>query len=242
MRLIELAELDGVRTEKYRSPTKKYKVVFCTNLYILVVMRIAKALDLVAKCETDIRNLIELALAARQYEEIPVLANLAGAIADISGSVDAAPKIDESRQQESVASAPTAPASDAVPVASTRRVSRSNKYPRFERSGDRLVKVGWSKKDRAEYEHKVSYDAMTTVIGALALKFGKVDYLKMDDLIPIADASGQEVPSYQAYLVVAWLRELGLLERQGNDGYRLSTSNSTALDPQNLWLQTSEKR
>lgn len=205
-------------------------------------MRIAKAFDLVANCETDIRKLIELALAARQYEEIPGLANLAAAIASIRLSVDAAPKIDEPRQQESVASLPTAHASDAVPAASTRRVSRSNKYPRFERTGDRLVKVGWSKKDRAEYEHKVSYDAMTNVIAAVALKFGKVDYLKMDDLIPIVDASGQEVPSYQAYLVVAWLRELGLLERQGNDGYRLSTPNSTELDPQYLWQQTSEKR
>ena len=44
----------------------------------------------------------------------------------------------------------------------------------------------------------------------------------MEDVLPLFDAdSGREVPSYQAYLVLAWLRSAGVVVQHGRQGYSL---------------------
>jgi hypothetical protein len=57
--------------------------------------------------------------------------------------------------------------------------------------------------------------------------------------LPVHGQDGEEVPSYQVYLVVAWMRELGALERVGNEGYRVSEAN---LSVSSLWEKTIERR
>lgn len=97
----------------------------------------------------------------------------------------------------------------------------TRKYPRFARQGDKLVKIGWSKKDRRPYEHKAPSELIEVVREQL-LKHAKAkgDF-GMDQVLPMLDAAGRDVPSYQAYLVLAWFRALGLVEKMGKDGYRL---------------------
>ena len=91
-------------------------------------------------------------------------------------------------------------------------------YPRFERDNNRLVKIGWSKRERAEYAHKAPRTAVEAVV--MALRANGHNVFSMEELLPITTASNGEVPSYQAYLVTAWLRACGAVEREGRGGYR----------------------
>jgi hypothetical protein len=104
---------------------------------------------------------------------------------------------------------------------STRRRVRARRqkgaYPKFLRDGDRLVKVGWSKKEQAEYQHRAPRKAIDALVVALA-GVG-ADEFAMDSILPIVDDHGAEVPSYQAYLGLAWLRSWGAVRRESRGGY-----------------------
>lgn len=64
-------------------------------------------------------------------------------------------------------------------------------------------------------------------------------FVRIEEMLPVTVKDSEEVPSYQVYLVLAWLRELGVLERVGNEGYRLGETN---FDTKSLWDQTPERR
>jgi len=50
----------------------------------------------------------------------------------------------------------------------------------------------------------------------------------MDDLLPFKSRSGDEVPSYQAYLRPGMFRSLGLIEARGKDGYAVAVDDLQA--------------
>jgi hypothetical protein len=96
-------------------------------------------------------------------------------------------------------------------------------YPRFVRESDALVKIGWSKRENSEYEHKAPHSVLLVLSRALQRLAAHRKRVTMDDLLPLQDsANGSEVPSYQAYLCLAWLRTLRLIKQHGRQGYSLS--------------------
>ena len=207
--------------------------------------RTRRALELIAACEAEIKQLIQGALAERRYEEIPQLASLASHLAvAASGIAATAAHVGQSGDEKVVAAVSDARMQEGAQDAEVKakaRHRRADAYPRFERQGDRLVKIGWSKKDRAEYEHKAPLVAVEAVIEAIDQVTGKGAYLRVEDILPVKQKDEEEVPSYQVYLVVAWLREIGAIERLGNDGYRVQ-GDRASLDVQALWNQTPERR
>ena len=42
----------------------------------------------------------------------------------------------------------------------------------------------------------------------------------MEDVLPLGYAGGKEIPSYQAYLALAWLRSVEAIRKDGREGYR----------------------
>lgn len=95
-------------------------------------------------------------------------------------------------------------------------------YPRFERDGDRLVKIGWSKKNKEAYEHRAPREAVDAFVRHLASHVAPGKVFAMEDVMPVPDpGTGVDLPAYQAYLVLAWLRHVGAVEKKGKDGYVL---------------------
>ncbi|WP_242101570.1 hypothetical protein [Lysobacter sp. M2-1] len=95
-------------------------------------------------------------------------------------------------------------------------------YPRFERHGDNLVKVGWSKREKAEYEHKAPLRAVVMVADAVRKKGVDGRIFQISALLPYTGPDGETtVPDYQVYLIVAWWRAIGLLEQHGRKGYSI---------------------
>ncbi len=103
--------------------------------------------------------------------------------------------------------------------------SRANtrKYPVFLRTGDNLIKVAWSKSSKAEYEHKAPKRALTDLVAVIAEVGARQDQFTTEDVMPVKDSRDKtEIPSYQAYLCLAWLREAALVQRHGRQGYSVT--------------------
>lgn len=105
--------------------------------------------------------------------------------------------------------------------AATGRTKKAN-YPRFQRDRDELVKIGWSKKEKAEYRHKAPKAVVLSVSEILQRRGVGGERFTFEELLPIRDRDTQaELPSYQAYLTLAWLRKENLIVQHGRQGYSL---------------------
>ena len=166
-----------------------------------LISRLRKALD-----EREYGDVAQLAWVSQQVREL---------IRAIGGN-DWSPKPGDSAR---VPTLPKSEARDSIPRRprdSTRR-RQVPAYPRFARDGDRLVKIGWSKRDHSEYEHRAPEFVVSTITSALR-ELGSSEF-SMDKLTPLRNEDGKDVPSYQVYLVLAWLRACGAVRKARPGGY-----------------------
>ncbi len=121
----------------------------------------------------------------------------------------------EDRQYADVAelAAVTQQVRDLIPSVGPSRAEPSREYPRFFRSRDRLVRVGWSRNTGKEYKNRASKISVRAVAATLRDR-GSHEF-SVNQLLPVRDESGAEVPRYQVGLTVAWLRTLGAVRGAG---------------------------
>lgn len=132
---------------------------------------------------------------------------------------------------------PAEPASGEAPhmQSSPRRVTpnrkaagrgRRRQYPKFLRRKDELVKVGWSKSEKCEYVHRAPRRVLE-IVGIAVDRVGRDAALfDVDALVTLEDVGRQgDIPSYQTYLCLAWLRHENLIERHGRQGYTISVQD-----------------
>lgn len=188
---------------------------------------LSRAKNLLNSVEFELRDLIAESLAAQRYDEVAELAAIARRLFEVAGNESGSLRVESpSKGYQLALPEPEASTVDELAMRRATSGSKSNgDYPHFEREGNRLVKIGWSKKDRRVYEHKTPFTSVSAVCDVLRRKSGK---FLVDQILPIKDAAGTDVPSYQAYLVLAWLRKEGLVERNGNDGYTATTAGLSA--------------
>lgn len=102
---------------------------------------------------------------------------------------------------------------------------KKKQYPRFKREGDdTLVKIGWSKSERSQYEHRSPRRVADLLIDRIADVANDGKRFTTDELLPLRDTDNNpngEVPSYQVYLCLAWLVMEGIIDRHGRQGYTL---------------------
>ena len=174
--------------------------------------------NLLAETERNLVGLANEAGAARDYDQAASLIELARKIKQLG------------EQFRGTASRPSeAPnALDAIKdvhgvTLTTTPIRSRNKlgqYPKFLREGDNLVKIGWSKSQRAEYEHKSPKRLLAVLCESLTSANGK--RIMMDKVLPLKDpATGSAFPDYQSYLCLAWLKSSGLVTQHGRQGYSL---------------------
>jgi hypothetical protein len=196
--------------------------------------------------ERSLRALIEAALAEHCYSEVAAIATTVEAVASLQqppilmsgevepengGQVDPMPAVGQPNSPQRVSRS-----------GRSRRGLASTEFPRFERDGDKLVKLGWSKRDERIYEHRAPRDIVFTVSSAIAGKVKPKSVFTMDQILPINDEAGHEIPSYQAYLALAWLRSLGIVNRKGKEGYRLAIGTLDGPTLKRLWTAVPERR
>ena len=174
------------------------------------------------ECLTDCENCVQrlIAEAAREsdYGAVAGLSAIAQRIADLRDQVRAADWV--------LAASGPLPRQSASspgktrPPKKRRRASGKRGYPKFVRRGDSLVKIGWSKRKKAEYEHKAPWATAEQVIAFMAGAGAGGRLFTGDELIDRSlQEADQDIPTYQCYIVLAWLVDSCLVVKHGRKGY-----------------------
>ena len=104
-----------------------------------------------------------------------------------------------------------------------RRQPKKGEYPKFLREGDALIKVGWSRSGKAEYEHRAPKKVLPLLMASIIKAGANGKRFSINKVLPLVDpADHRDVPEYQVYAAVAWLRSVGVLKQHGRQGYTLA--------------------
>jgi hypothetical protein len=183
------------------------------------------AVAVLETCEQGLRKIATDALAAGNYDaarqNIAWAQNIA-TMAAIARSLNT--PVGGGRGGEETAALP----SKSKTPFQTRMIQ--DEYPRFARRDDELVKIGWSKADHKEYQHRAPKRALDAVVAALKRLAPMSPHFTSEDLSPLKDPNGGIFPTYQIFVVLAFLRRLEILVQHGRKGgYTLLTHKP--LDP-----------
>ena len=185
-------------------------------LYLMGMGTIQEAMGVLAAAEGSLRHLIEQAMREQRYSDVAKVAGLADGVSRLLQER----LLEVGEAEEERESTPRA-----AVLSAKKRVdgkSRKEEYPHFVREGDKLVKIGWSKKNKSSYEHKAPREAVIAFTRHLtgSVQDGKV--FVIENLLPVPDVgNGGELPAYQVYVTLAWLRQAGVIQKKGRDGYVL---------------------
>jgi len=166
--------------------------------------------------ESRVRSLLEAAVAKSDYDAVELLAETARWLSDKARHLQRDGSLSPSTDDESRAR----PADDSnLPPLTT-----MTRYPVFFREGDRLVKAGLSRGSASTYEHKAGKSVLDAIVARIVDASGKKKVFVIDDLVGIRlEGSSSAVPSYQVYLCIAWLKEVGILRDVGRRRYEIIT-------------------
>jgi hypothetical protein len=188
--------------------------------------------NLLAETERNLVGLANEAGATRDYDQAASLIELARRIKQLGQQFrDTASKVAEAVNPLDASMKLHPAAESKVPI---KRRNKLGEYPRFVREGDNLVKIGWSKSQRAEYEHKSPKRLLAVLCESLTSANGK--RIAMNKVLPLKDPmTGSAFPDYQSYVCLAWLKSAGLVTQHGRQGYSLPKGIELEKSVENLW-------
>lgn len=164
-----------------------------------------KTRKILKEAEESLRALVTGAAAEGEYDAVVELARTARAIEALW--------VNSESESENVTSKGA--------ISRPRSQGTRKTYPEFFRANEFLVKVGWSKRHRAEYEHRAPRGALMALASVLEKRRKHSNRFLTDDIFPLQDLKSDPIPGYQGYVCLAWLVSVGAVERQGRQGYRI---------------------
>ena len=200
---------------------------------------IPDALDVVLKAEQAVADLARQAVEQREYAVAASLTNLAGELRTIAEHAQSsgAKIVPAAGGVNSGAAVAAEEARQAQPRA-VRRKPKKGEFPKFLRDEGTLYKLGWSKSQKTIYEHKTAKSALTALVKKLVTVGPNRRRFTVEDVLPLPGPSADtEVPTYQVYLSLAWLRSVGLLIQHGRQGYSIAHPARFESDVEGNWQQ-----
>ncbi len=174
-----------------------------------------KLATVLATAEAGVLEVIAAAAASGDYAAIDRARAIAEKLRDVSRGMSAGTK---------VAGVPS-PVHMRTPRKKRKATPKKGEYPRFNVVDGSLFKIGWSKKKGDQYIHRVPISTVKNISGALeqlSASVGPVSTEKILESVFLKDAG--DPPSYQVYIVLAFLKERGIIASTGREGFRLSTN------------------
>lgn len=199
-----------------------------------------KAIEVLARAAESLREIVTQAYTAKAYGDLSKVAAAVDAIAALMRDLDdgevpmSAMAVSSATPQQRESVAPSAKQVGASTRDAT-TVTRRAGYPRYYRDGDKILKVAWSKKERRPYEHRAPQAVIQKLIEAVRKKKGEGKLFEAADILPLAAENGEEYPSYQSYIALAWLRHVGIVAKKGRKGYVIRSGSATADKVARLW-------
>ncbi|MGA2060136.1 MAG: hypothetical protein ABSG67_06615 [Thermoguttaceae bacterium] len=122
-------------------------------------------------------------------------------------------------------------------VKAVERKRRRSLYPMFYRNGDFLVKVGYSK-HKGEYEHKSLSNVLFGLVEVLSKINDRSHLFTMEEILPkVVAILNTEIPSYQPYLCLKWIKSLDLVKQHGRKGYSVQAYREIIQKVRTCWEQ-----
>ena len=200
------------------------------------------ALRVLSEAEEALSTLMREGLADQRYDDVAAVAEVTRLLTDLIGSLENPAQEDRETGPSKGRTGRENPPREKTPGAGARPPATKNargaprrSYPQFAKDGDRLVKVGWSGKGRQEYEHRTHRRVLWVFARVVHDRPEPADCFTMEDVLPLVYAGGKEIPSYQAYLALAWLRSVGAIRKDGRDGYRADVFKLSDESLKSLW-------
>ena len=177
---------------------------------------VKRAAGVLQQAEATLRGLVSDAAASGDYASVVQIAAWARTVSEL---VQAAP----GQPAKSSAPTPRLQHKSGKGVPAPRRTPRPavDEYPKFLRQGDQLIRIAWSKKEKKEYQHKMPLPVLRSLTKAMANIGADGRVFSTDQFLPIRDDDDEEVPSYQAYVGIALLKQTGLIDQHGRQGYSI---------------------
>jgi hypothetical protein len=179
---------------------------------------VRRATDVLKHAEIGLRDLVSKAATNGDYDSVVKIASWAGAVSDLLKRAATSKSNGPFSPPKGKENPPQRPRNTGHPVSAS---MAQNGYPRFFRQGDTVVRVAWSKREKDEYQHKAPQVVLRVLGGAMARVGADGRVFSTDDFLPIRDADGSEIPSYQAYVGIALLKQAGLIDQHGRQGYSI---------------------
>ena len=181
-----------------------------------------RASAILRQAEVSLRELLAESASSGDYASVIQITSIAkslGSVAsDLEGRTTIQRMLSPGQSDRRTGSARSA----RKPQRRKKAVRRSLKdgYPKFVRQGDFLIKIAWSKRDKKEYQHRAPRNIVRLLAGALRDQGRPGTLIASEEFLPLTDpADGSQVPSYQAYLALAWFVSECLIHREGRQGY-----------------------
>lgn len=203
---------------------------------------IEKGKQVLVDAEEQLRQLVGEAAAVGDYETVAQLVGLAKAVAKLAE--DGPGRSAAGRAYMMLSAADTsAVASDETRKAlrKRRRSGTKSGYPKFQKEGQQLVKVGWSKRDGKEYFHKAPKSVVVRLAEALSKIGAEGQLMAAEEFLPLTDRKGKEVPDYQTYLCLRWLCDEGIVEQLGRQGYRVANPKAVPRSVEKQWSKLADQ-
>ncbi len=180
-----------------------------------------KASKILQNAEADLRKLIGEAAGDGDYSGVETIAAWASSLHKLSEHAVALPESSNGSKKTAIRTKKT------KKKTAKQRGQRNGSYPKFAVSGDTLVKIAWSKAKKGEYKHKSPKSVACVLADTLDRLFAENELVSMETVLPIKDADGNDIPDYQVYLCLAWLKAAGAVNQKGREGYTQSNSKET---------------
>ena len=190
----------------------------CSYAYTMCMNSRLKSSSILESLERTEREILENLVRAAQngdYEAIDFAREAAAKIRALITECSTSLKTNDRRPSERQ---PT----PRVRKKQSRDVSRSRKkeaYPKFFTRGGYLYKEGWSRTEKKPFLHKLSQKTYTAVVKALSDLAGSTTPVRTDTILEHRELySGDPIPQYQVYIVIAFLQQSGAIKRIGREG------------------------
>lgn len=107
--------------------------------------------------------------------------------------------------------------------------------PVYRRDSDFLVKKAQSRKTRGEYEHRAPAEVVFIVAECLADWRSAKKLLTADQLLEAYTKRKGAAVSYQVYVALGWLVQMGLVRRHDRSGYSVPSPSTIVSDVKKAW-------
>jgi hypothetical protein len=190
-------------------------------------MNTSSAIKLLDGCEKGLRELLGKAAGKGDYSAVLKLTSWAKVIHDLAEDARNEPPVLASGSGRKSALSSSAPSQTKFRGKSQKlKTAKPVGYPRFFRDGEELIKLGWSKRKGTEYQHKAPVSVLMLLASRLAVVGAGGRMFSTENVLPLTTTEGSQIPDYQVYLCLAWLRSDGLVRQHGRQGYTVTNGDN----------------